>query len=146
MSKSLQRFCTASSTAYATLLWLGMALLLSNKLKIWSQLGNSEHFWTILASVYASVLVLSGIFYFSTLRRVAGFTHAALMLGIAGMVGFEVARGQLSRVNADDAAAGIVAAANLVFVVGGGLAAIFGMGVLFSSVSKPELVNETHGA
>jgi hypothetical protein len=146
MSRSLQRVCTAFSTAYATLLWLGMALLLSNKLTIWSQLGSSERFWTVFASVYASILVLSGILYFTTLRRVAGFTHAALMLGAAGLVGFEIVRGQITRPGNDDAAAGIVAAANLVFVVGGGLAAIFGIGVLYSSLSKPELVNETHDA
>src|ERR1035441_8383842 len=121
MSKSLQRVCAGFSTAYATLLWLGWALLVSNKLTIWSQLGSSERFWTIFASAFASILVLSGIFYFTTLHRVVGFTHAALMLGIAGMVGFEIVRGQVSRPGSDDAAAGIVAAANFVFVVGGGL-------------------------
>jgi hypothetical protein len=123
-----------------------MVLLLSNKLTIWSKLGSSERFWTVFASVYASFLVLSGIFYFSTLRRVVGLTHAAFMLGVAGMVGFEIIRGQWTRVSADDAAAGIVATANVVFVVGGGLAAIFGIGVLVSSFSKPEPLNEAHHA
>jgi hypothetical protein len=52
------------------------------------------------------------------------------MLGIAGMVLYGVLSGFVSSPGSDNAAAGIVAAANLVFVIIGALAAICGIAVM----------------
>jgi len=139
MPKKHQTIC-ALSALYAALLWCGLALLVSNKLAIWGRLGTSEKFWTVFASVYSFALAGSGALYWGFGRRFIGIIHAVLTLGIAGFVLFRL--GGLSSPGSDNAAAGILAAANLVFVVGGALAAIFGIGVMACVFSKPKNVEE----
>jgi hypothetical protein len=147
MSKTHHNLCVSLSALYAVLLWLGLAELVSNKLTIWSHLGASEKFWTIFASAYACALAGSGVLYWMTTRRVVGFIHGALMLGIACLVIFGLMRDGLSSPGSDNAAAGILAAANFAFVVGGAMAAICGIGVLASVFSEPKaLEEETHEA
>lgn len=101
-----------------------------NKFSIWGQLGAGERFWTIFALVYALVLTLSGWLYGALKMRAVGFLHAALMLVIAGLVFYEIARGAVTNPGADNAAAGIVAGANVVFVIIGALAASCGVALM----------------
>jgi hypothetical protein len=115
---------------FATLLSGVLALLVINKISIWNHLGTGEKSWVIFASAYAVVLTVSGWLYGALESRVAGTTHAVLMLGIAGMVLYGVLSGFVSSPGSDAAAAGIVAAANLVFVIIGALGAICGIAVM----------------
>jgi hypothetical protein len=130
MSKKRQTFCAGFSAAYAALLWLGLAFLVSNKLSIWGQLGTREKLWTAFASAYAFGLAGSGVLYYITGRRVAGFVHALLHFGVAGLVLCGLFSGAISSPGSDNAAAGILGAANLVFVVGGAFAALCGFSVM----------------
>jgi hypothetical protein len=121
---------TILSALFATLLLCGLSLLAMNKFSIWGQLGAGERFWTIFALVYALVLTLSGWLYGALKMRAVGFLHAALMLVIAGLVFYEIARGAVTNPGADNAAAGIVAGANVVFVIIGALAASCGVALM----------------
>ena len=124
-----KKACTLISTLYAAVLFAGLMLIAMNKFTIWDQLGAKEKFWTDFAIVYFFTLVASGYIYFANNSRVSGIIHVALMFGIAGFVLVGLMRGWVSSPGSDNAAAGIVAAANFVFVVAGGLAALCGIGV-----------------
>jgi hypothetical protein len=130
MAKEKSLLPVMLSALFATLLSCGMALLAINKFSIWNHLGMGEKLWTIFASVYAAVLTISGWLYGTLKSRVAGITHAVLMLGIVAMVLYCILRGFVSSPGSDNAAAGIVAAANLVFVVIGVLAAACGVALI----------------
>jgi hypothetical protein len=130
MSKKHQTLCAGLSALYATLLWLGLALVVSNQVSIWGQLGTRDKLWIAFELAYAVVLVGSGLLYYTTARRFAGFIHALLHFGLAGFVVCALSRGAGSSPGPDNAAAGILAAANLVFVVGGALAAMCGFSVM----------------
>ena len=79
------------STLYAMLLLCALASLVENKLSIWNQLGTHEKFWIIFAAAYAVILTASGFLSAVIKWRTAGFIHAVLMLGIAGLVLFGIA-------------------------------------------------------
>lgn len=101
-----------------------------NKFSIWGQLGAGEKFWTIFALIYAIVLTLSGWLYGALKIRAVGLLHAMLMLGIAGLVLYEIAHGAVTNPGVDNAAAGIVAGANVVFIIIGVLAASCGVALV----------------
>jgi hypothetical protein len=118
------------SALFATLLLCALALLVRNKLSIWGHLGTSEKVWTIIAAAYAVIMTASGWDYCVSGRRTLGFIHAALMLGVAGLVFVAVLRGSVASPGPDNAAAGILAAADFAFVAIGLLAAICGIVVM----------------
>ena len=118
------------SALFATLLLCALALLVRNKLSIWGHLGTSEKVWTIIAAAYAVIMTASGWDYRASRRRTLGFIHAALMLGVAGLVLYGVLRGAVASPGPDNAAGGILALANLVFIIIGALAAICGIVVM----------------
>jgi hypothetical protein len=130
MAKKQSSFSVILSALYATLLLGGLALLAMNKLSIWGQLGAAEKFWTIFALGYALVLTMSGWLYGALKLRAVGILHAALMLAVAGLVLYEAAHGTIANPGKDNAAAGIIAGANVVFVIVGLLAAGCGVAVL----------------
>lgn len=130
MAKEKPLLPVTLSALFATLLSCALALIVINKFSIWNQLGTGEKFWTILALAYAVALTVSGWLYGALESRVAGITHAVLMLGIAVLVLYEVASGLVASPGQDNAAAGILAAANLAFVIIGALAAICGLAVM----------------
>src|SRR5437879_4605195 len=138
MAKEKSLFAATLSALFTTLLSSGLILLVLNKLSIWNQLGRGEKFWTIFASAYAAVLTLCGWLYVALEFRVAGIIHAALMLGIAGMVLYGAVSGPLSSPGGDNAVAGVLAAANLVFIVIGALAAICGVAVICCALPGKE--------
>jgi hypothetical protein len=106
-----------ASAMYATLLWPFVTCLGSRN---WSEK-------MAVALVYSSVLALSGWVFAITASRIAGFIHAALMLGMAGFC-FYVCLGNLNAPLADNPAAGMIAVATLAYFIVGALAAIFGIG------------------
>jgi len=129
------------SVLYATLLLCVLAVAEISGLSNWNHLAASEKRWIIFTSTYAIVLTVSGFLYAATEWRAAGITHAGLMLGIAGLVLYEVASGLVASPGPDNAAAGILAAANLVFLVVGALAAVCGVVVIrriFPGNAPPE--------
>ncbi|MGB8369323.1 MAG: hypothetical protein ACLPYZ_13320 [Limisphaerales bacterium] len=141
MPKERSRLSTMLSTLYAMLLLCALASLVENKLSIWNQLGTHEKFWIIFAAAYAVILTASGFLSAVIKWRTAGFIHAVLMLGIAGLVLFGIANDWVTSPGADNAAAGIVAIADFVFIAGGVLAAICGVTVMrcvFPEKEKPE--------
>jgi hypothetical protein len=141
MAKEKSLLPVTLSALFATLLSCVLALLVINKFSIWNHLGTGEKIWAVFASAYAVVLTVSGWLYGALESRVAGITHAVLMLGVAGIVLYGVLSGFVSNPGSDNAAAGIVAAANLVFVIIGALAAICGVAVLrriFPGKEPPE--------
>lgn len=85
---------------------------------------------------YVVVLAISGWIFAVVKWRSAGFIHAVLMLGIAGMVFYKIMGGILTSPGSDDPVAGVVAAADLVFIVVGVLAALCGIGVAYLAFKK----------
>jgi hypothetical protein len=130
MAKDQPSFSTVLSALFATVLLCGLSLLAMNKFSIWGQLGAGEKFWTIFALIYAIVLTLSGWLYGALKIRAVGLLHAMLMLGIAGLVLYEIAHGAVTNPGVDNAAAGIVAGANVVFIIIGVLAASCGVALV----------------
>jgi hypothetical protein len=130
MAKDQPLFSFILSALFATFLLCGLSLLAMNKFSIWGQLGAGEKFWTIFALVYAIVLTLSGWLYGALKIRAIGLLHATLMLSLAGLALYEIARGAVTNPGADNAAAGIIAAANLIFIVIGVLAASCGVALM----------------
>lgn len=130
MAKAQSSLSIILSASFATLLLFGQSSLTTNKFTIWNKLGTGEKFWTIFALVYAIVLALSGWLYGALKMRAVGLIHATLMLAIAGLVFYGILNGMVTNPGADNAAAGIIAAANLVFVVIGFLAASCGVAVM----------------
>src|SRR5882724_9581766 len=115
MAKQKSSLPATLSALFATLLTCGLAMLVTNKISIWNSLGTGEKVWTIFASTYAIMLTVSGWLYGVLESRVLGIIHAVLMLGIAGMIFYGFLSGFISSPGSDNAAAGIVATANLVF-------------------------------
>jgi len=130
MAKKKSLLPVTLSVLYATLLLCVLAVAEISGLSNWSHLAASEKRWIIFTSTYAIVLTASGFLYAAMEWRAAGIIHAGLMLGIAGLVLYEVASGLLASPGPDNAAAGILAAANVVFLVAGALAAICGIAVI----------------
>jgi hypothetical protein len=130
MAKEKSLLSISLSVLFAILLSCGLALLVRNKLSIWHQLGTGEKTWTICASAYAIILTVSGCLFGGTGWRSAGLVHATLMLGIGGFALYEILSGLLVSPGNDNAAAGIVEAANLVFVVIGVIATLCGIAVM----------------
>jgi hypothetical protein len=118
------------SALYATILTLGVALLTANKLTIWAQLGSSEKFWTLFALAYSFALMASGWVYVVLKTFVFGLGHSVLMLAMFGLVLFTFLSGKVTGPGSDNAAAGVLAWANLVFLLAGSMAAICGVSVL----------------
>ncbi len=129
MAKEKSLLPITLSVLYATLLLCVLALVEISALSKWSQLTASDKRWIIFTSSYAIVLTVSGFFYAATEWRAAGIIHAGLMFGIAGLVLYEVASGLVASPGPDNAAGGILAAANLIFLVAGALAAVCGIAV-----------------
>lgn len=128
------------SVLYATILLCGLALIEISPLSRWSELSASDKRWIFCASFYAIVLTVSGFLYAALEWRGSGITHALLMLGLAVMVAYKVLHGLIASPGPDNAAAGILAAANLAFVVAGAIAAVCGIAVLrrlFSCKREP---------
>lgn len=119
------------SALFATLLSFGVMLLFLNKVSIWRQIGDTEHFWMLFAAIYAAILTVSGWLFVASKWRGAGLIHAALMFGIAGFVFYKSMTGILTSPGSDDAVAGVVAATNLFFVIVGVLAAFCGIGIAY---------------
>jgi len=130
MAQEQSSFSIVLSALFATALLCGLSLLAMNKFSIWGQLGATEKFWTIFAFIYALVLTLSGWLYGALKIRAVGILHAVLMLAVAGLVFYEMARGAVTNPGADNAAAGIVAGANAIFVIIGLLAASCGVAIM----------------
>ena len=130
MAQEQSSFSIVLSALFATALLCGLSLLAMNKFSIWGQLGATEKFWTIFAFIYALVLTLSGWLYGALKIRAVGLLHAMLMLGIAGLVLYEIAHGAVTNPGVDNAAAGIVAGANVVFIIIGVLAASCGVALV----------------
>ena len=135
MAKEQSSISVILSALYATLLLCGLSLLVMNKFSIWGQLGAGEKFWTFFALAYAILLTLSGWLYGALKIRAVGLLHATLMLGIAGLVLYEIAHGAVTNPGADNAAGGIVAGANVIFVIIGLLAASCGVAVSVAPLS-----------
>ena len=131
MEKEKSPLSVPLSALFASLLLCGLSLLVNNKFSIWDKLGGGEKFWTIFALVYAIILAVSGWLYGALKKRAVGFVHATLMLGIAGLVFYGILNGMVTNPGADNAAAGIIAAANLIFIVIGALAAGCGIAVMY---------------
>ncbi len=129
------------SALFATVLSMGVVLLQLNKLSRWSQIGSAEHFWSVFALTYAVLLVISGWIFAIAGWRMAGFVHAALMLGIAGFC-FYVWSGNLNAPLADNPAAGIIAAAPVAYFVVGALTALFGIGTGYLLFGKSSPKNQ----
>ena len=70
------------SAFISTLLLLGMAVEVHNKLQIRKALPWDERFWTIFATILAVTAALSGWLYVATSRIVAGRVHGVIMVGI----------------------------------------------------------------
>lgn len=141
MRKSLRNVWLVLSITYSTLLCLGLALPALNSFKIWDQLTRTEKIWAVFVFFYPIILLGSGIIYAKTVQRKAGIAHSGLMLGIAGMVAFAIGRGWVSGPGSDNAAGGIVAAANVLFVFGGCLAGVIGAGILSSTNDSQQSEN-----
>jgi hypothetical protein len=131
MAKKGSSLSIVLSALFSTLLLCVLSLLASNKFTIWDKIGTGEKFWTIFALVYAIVLTLSGWLYAVSKLRVVGLIHATLMLAIAGLVIYGIFRGMVTNPGVDNAAAGILAAANFVFVAIGILSASCGLAIFF---------------
>jgi hypothetical protein len=130
MAKEKSLVPVTLSALFATLLSCVLALLVMNKFSIWYHLGTGEKFWTVFASVYAVVLTASGWLYGALESRVAGITHALLMLGIAAMALYGALSGLAASPGSDNAAAGIIAAANLALILTGVIASACGAAVI----------------
>jgi hypothetical protein len=96
--------------------------------------GNQQHAPTfVIASGVAAMC--AGWIYVGLKARVVGLIHAALMLVVGGYLLFIGLPFFLNPPGmTDNAAAGVIAAANLVLVVFGALALAGGIGVIFSSI------------
>ena len=138
MAKEKSSLPVTVSAFFATLLSFVLVLLVVNKASIWNQLGTGEKFWTIFASAYSLVLTGSAWVYEAFESRAAGITHAVLMLGVAGVVLYGALSGLLCNPGSDNAAACIVAAANLLFVTIGAIAAVCGLAVMRCLFPKEE--------
>jgi hypothetical protein len=137
--KNLQAFILMVSALFSTLLFGLQFVLVLNQFHIWGQLGTSDKVQIIFHSAYVIILAASGWFYTAFKWRVTGFIHAALMLGIAGLVLYGVLSGWVTSPGKDNAAAGILAAANLIFIVVGAFATVCGIGVAWElSTAKKE--------
>jgi len=90
----------------------------------------------IVALIYVIILTVSGWFFAAFKWRLAGFIHAGLMLGIAGIVFYEIMNGIVTSPGSDNAAAGIVAGADLVFILLGLFTAICGIAVMMYLFSE----------
>lgn len=126
----------AVSSLFASLLLLATGFLFLNKISIWSQIGATEHMWMIFAFTYSVVLTLSGWMFVASDRYKAGIVHSALMLGIAAKMFFEMAAGLLRNPGSDNASAGIVGAANGIYLIIAILSAFFGIAVGFVALKK----------
>jgi hypothetical protein len=134
-SRNFQNFISIVSALFATLLF-GISLLW-----ILGQFSHQEanvKLRMIFVLTYVIVLSVSGWFFAVFKWRVMGFIHAVLMLGIAGMVLYGIMRGMVTSPGSDNAAAGIVAAADLVFILLGLFSAICGIAVILHLFSKKE--------
>jgi hypothetical protein len=138
MSKEKSLLPVTLSALFSTLLSCVLGLLVTSKFSIWNHLGTGERFWVIFAAVYAVVLTVSCWIYGAWESRVAGITHAVLMLGVAGLALYGVLSGLRASPGRDDAAVGVVAAANLVFVIIGALAAICFVAIIHRIFSRKE--------
>lgn len=87
------------------------------------------------ALTYALALVISGWGFALVAWRIAGFIHAALMLGIAGFC-FYVCLGNLDAPLGDNPAAGLIATATLIYFIVGTLSALFGIGITYLVLKK----------
>ena len=132
------------SAMFATLLLFAITLLFLNKLSIWAKIGSVEHFWTLFAVIYIAVLTTSGWLFVLFKGRVTGFIHAGLMLGIAGMVFYGIMRGMVTSPGSDNAAAGIVAGANFLFILLGLFTTICGVTVMMYLFSEKEDSKKPH--
>ncbi|MGH7941385.1 MAG: hypothetical protein ACREFR_09970 [Limisphaerales bacterium] len=128
-------FIKMSSALFATMLSAGVVLVEANKFSRWSQIGDAERFWSVFALSYAALLAILGYIFAVAGWCMAGFIHAALMLGIAGFC-FYLWSGNLNAPLADSPAAGIIAIATLVYFIVGALAALFGLGTAYLLFGK----------
>ena len=129
---------------FATLLLLAVTLLFLNKISIWEKIGTVERFWTLFSVIYITVLTASGWFFVLFKWRATGFIHAVLMLGITGIVFYKIMGGILTSPGSDNAAAGIVAGADLVFILLGVFTAICGVAVMMYLFSEKEISDKLH--
>jgi hypothetical protein len=142
MATKVSAVLVTFSAWFATFLSVGYALFAANKFSIWDQLKASECFWTIFAFVYAVVLTSSGWSYRSSKSFAFGLLHALMMFGIAGFVIYIIVKEGLYHPGKDNAAAGILAAANLVVVAIGALAAFCAITVTYSLFSGKRSISD----
>jgi len=131
--KNFQTFISIVSALFATLLFSISALWI---LKQFGYQGTSGKLRMIVALIYVIILTVSGWFFAAFKWRLAGFIHAGLMLGIAGIVFYEIMNGIVTSPGSDNAAAGIVAGADLVFILLGLFTAICGIAVMMYLFSE----------
>jgi hypothetical protein len=136
MTRKKSESSASLSACLATILFFGIVVLDGNKMSIWNELGKSEKGWTIFATVYAGILVMSGWIYYGTCARLAGISHATLMLGVCGIILCIIVNGGMTSPGPDNAAGGILTAVNMVFLVCGVLTGSLGVAVLRSLFSE----------
>ena len=130
MRKKRPPLSVTLSALFSTLLLCAFTLLVRNKIPIWDHLRTREKVWTIIAGAYAVVMTASGWDFRTSGRRTFGFIHAMLMLGFSGLVLYGILNGSVTTPGRDNAAGGILAAADFAYVGAGVLAAICGIAVV----------------
>ncbi len=88
-----------------------------------------------IALIYLLILAISGWIFALLGSRIAGIVHSALMLGIAGFC-FYTWLGNVDTPLADNAAAGVIAIATLVYFIIGALAGLCGIGIAYLVFKK----------
>ncbi|MGH7943316.1 MAG: hypothetical protein ACREDS_00120 [Limisphaerales bacterium] len=132
MTNDTRRVLAIPSALFATLLF-GICILYV--LKQFSYQGTSDKLRMIVVLAYLAILTILGWLYVTFKKRLAGFIHAVLMFGIAGL-GFYGGVIGLQSPLADNPSAGILAAATLISFILGVLAAICGISMMFCVFKK----------
>ena len=118
------------SSIVATFLGLALSLLVNNKLSIWGRLPTSEQFWTVFASIYAVLAVITGWKYSVSRVRLFGWIHALLMLGVAGLCVVYGISTLADRSIAGNPVAGIIYGIGLLGVIIAVITGVCGFGVI----------------